>query len=456
MFPSEAYARFASEVEFDQLPSDVVALCKLILLDSVGVAAAATGVMAASQSIASYARNAYGPGSSALWGFAEGVSPMGAAFANGAFAHALNYDVFGAGYAGLIPPAVLAAANCRDGTSGRDVLTAMAVGIELLTRIQLATAHIPKTYDRVIDGQLQTYFGCAVAAGKALCLSAKEIDNAIGLALMQAAGSMQITLDGDPEAKAFYGAFPNQAGLQSALLAKEGLEAACNALSGRAGFFPLFYATEVSDGLLLDELGERYEMCRARFKRWPTSAAYSGLMAAALEIRTKERIDHAQIERIEIVTDPTMRVWFEPREARCNPANAAAAGNSAPFCIAAVLANGDFTLADLTSRGLAQERVRRLAQRVEARFTQGNREPWQLTLGTSKRLHRTFDATAQFERPWLAHDEVRTKFMTCLRHAAGRVVASRGERIADLIESFEAVQDCSELPRLFTDNPSSY
>jgi 2-methylcitrate dehydratase PrpD len=449
-FSSQTYARYASALQFAHVPSDISKLCKLILLDSVGVAAAATGVMASSSLIASYAKATFGEGISPIWGCETAVTPMGAAFANGALSHALNYDVLGAGYAGLIPPAVMAAADCNETTSGQEALTAMVVGMELLTRIQDAASALPKTYNRTLDGQLQTYFGCAAAAAKVMRLSAEEIESALGLALMQAAGTMQITLDGDAEAKAFYGAFPNQGGLQSALLAREGLSASCNALSGSAGLFPLFYGVLGSDESILAGLGQEYRMRRARFKRWPISAAFAELIVAALDIKAKERVQPEQIARIQTATDPTMRVWFEPNAARRTPTNAASAGNSAPFVIAVVLANGAFSLADLTPTGLAQSSVLRIASAIEAQFNQ--------TIGApSRMLISTFDGS-QFERsielrpsstlPWLDEDQVQAKFKTCLRHARDQNLSARENEIISVIEHFDQLDDCRRLNRI--------
>ena len=375
---------------------------------------------------------------------------MAAAFTNGALAHALNYDVLGAGYAGLIPPAVVAAADCNETTSGQDVVTAMAAGIELVTRIQDATSHIVKTYDRMIDGQLQTYFGCAVAAAKTMRLPAEAIDSALGIALMQAAGPMQITLDGDPEAKAYYGAFPNQAGLQSALLAREGLQAACNTFSGTAGLFRLFYNVETADDAIFSGLGKDYRMRRVRFKRWPTSAAFAEFMKSTHDIRTEEQLQPDHIARIEIVTNPTMRVWFEPRDARRAPENAAAAGNSAPFAIAAVLANGDFTLSDLTQNGLAQAPVRRIAGRIEARFTQSVGKPSHLAITTEQgaTFERSVDLAPHSTLPWLDFDGVRAKFTKCLEHAHDRSLTARAADIVSLIENLDELTDCRRLSRV--------
>ena len=120
-FSSEAYSQYASAIQFSDLPSDISEVCKLILLDTLGAAIAASGVIDSSTLLTSYAKNAFGPGESPFWGCGAFANPMGASFANGALAHALNYDVLGAGYAGLIPPVVLAAADCNEKTSGQEV-----------------------------------------------------------------------------------------------------------------------------------------------------------------------------------------------------------------------------------------------------------------------------------------------------------------------------------------------
>lgn len=451
-FSSTAYSQYASGMQFSRLPSDISDLCKLVLLDTLGVATAASGVMDGGGAIRSYVQDVFGGGPSVIWGCKTTGSPMAAAFANGGLAHALNYDVLGAGYAGLIVPAVLAAADCNDVTSGQDLLTAMAVGIELLTRIEEITSRSTKTYDRTLDGQLQTYFGCAVAAAKIMRLSAAKIDSAIGLALMQAAGSMQITLDGDPEAKAFYGAFPNQSGLQSALLAREGLHATCDAFSGKAGLFSLFYGLKGDDASFLSGLGEDYRLRRMRFKRWPASAAFAGLMNAAIEIKAKERLRLDQINRIVVATNPTMRVWFEPHELRRAPVNAAVAGNSAPFAIAVALANGDFTLADLTRNGMKQASICRIANQIEVRFDKAPEAETELAITTFQgaEFRRSIGPAYRSSLPWLSREEVREKFKMCLAYGREAGLTAREEVILSLIEHFEDVKDCRLLSRALT------
>src|SRR5262249_49951311 len=109
---SEAFSKFACALQFSQLPSEISDLCKSILLDTIGVTVAAGDVISASRLLTSYAARAFGMGETTIWGYPQSTTPMGAAFANGGLSHALNFDTLDAGYAGLIPAAVLAAADC--------------------------------------------------------------------------------------------------------------------------------------------------------------------------------------------------------------------------------------------------------------------------------------------------------------------------------------------------------
>jgi len=449
---SEAFSKFACALQFSQLPSEISDLCKSILLDTIGVTIAAGGIISASRLLTSYAARAFGMGETTIWGYPQSTTPMGAAFANGGLSHALNFDTLDAGYAGLIPAAVLAAADCNERTSGQEALTAIAVGVELLTRIQDAASHGTHSYNGMLNGQLQTYFGCAAAAAKVMGLSTEQIDSTLGLALMQAAGSMQITLDGDPDAKAFYGAFPNQAGLQSALLAREGLQASCDALSGNAGLLRLFYGSEIANDDIFCDLGEDYRLRRARFKKWPTSAAFAELIVAALDIKTNARLKPEEVQGIEIVTNPTMRIWFEPHKIRRAPPNAAAAGNSAPFAIAVALTKGTFTLSDLTERGLRQALVLRLASRIEAQFDRPVGQPTELalTVRDGQTFRRSIDPTFHSAIPWLGQNDIREKFSACIRYASEQSIALREHEIVHVIEHLEEVPNCRSLTQLLS------
>ena len=73
---------------------------------------------------------------STILGFRGKAPPAWAAFVNGGLGHMLDYDDVGAGHpsiATLFP--ALAVAEKRGGVSGRELLVALACGMEIMTRI---------------------------------------------------------------------------------------------------------------------------------------------------------------------------------------------------------------------------------------------------------------------------------------------------------------------------------
>ncbi len=393
-----------------------------------------------------HARASLGRGDSVIWGTFGRSSPLGAAFANGALAHALNFDALGAGYVGLVAPAVLAAADCVGHVSGAELLASVAIGAELAARIHHATAHA--SHGLVLDGQLQSYFACAAGAAKVMRLAPAEMQSALGLALMQAAGSMQIVFDGDPPAKAIYGAFPNQGGLQASLLAHAGLGAACDAFDGDAGLFRLYYRGADTNSFL-SGLGSKFALAGARLKPWPASAALFPLIEAAITLVREHRIAADEVASVRITAHSGLRMWFEPEAVRRSPPNGAAAANSAFFTVAKSLAHGALTLEDFTVSGLADAAAAELARIVEFELAEDSTEP-ALTVATRSGAEwRTpVGAAGGGTSSVMSRIGVASKFRQCLRYAADRGLHDRAEQLITLLLDFETVSDCRELTRL--------
>ncbi len=236
---TQKLARFAAALRYDDLPKSVVDAIKIIILDSLGCALAATTLGDGCREAISVMERLGGPAESTILGTDTKIAATNAAFANGALVHALNYDPFSAdiGHIGVVClTAPLAAAEAAGGRSGKDLIVACAVAAEVTARVTSIVSRAGRQpSETFLSGQLLTYMGAAAGAGRALSLDPGEMESAFGLALMQMAGSRQITVAGDPPAKAIYGAFPNQAGVQSAFLAKAGLAANVNVFGKPAG-----------------------------------------------------------------------------------------------------------------------------------------------------------------------------------------------------------------------------
>ncbi|MGA2212738.1 MAG: MmgE/PrpD family protein, partial [Bryobacteraceae bacterium] len=88
---STELARWAASVTFEELPQDVVAATKLRVLDVIGLALAGAETDFG-RSVRSAALALSTPGPCRILGFRDRVSVATAAFANGAFSQALEFD----------------------------------------------------------------------------------------------------------------------------------------------------------------------------------------------------------------------------------------------------------------------------------------------------------------------------------------------------------------------------
>ena len=158
-----------------------------------------------------------------------GVPATTAALVNGAMVHGLDYDDCYQGLAlhpsGPTVPAALAMAERAGGISGKDLITAIAVGNDVCWRIGNAFDWKMDWFHTVTVG----YFSAAVAASRILKLDAEKMFDAIGLAFGQAGctGEMRLSSGSELAGSAVGGmmnGFPASRGnVLSALLAERGL-----------------------------------------------------------------------------------------------------------------------------------------------------------------------------------------------------------------------------------------
>ncbi|WP_311967261.1 MmgE/PrpD family protein [Bradyrhizobium archetypum] len=238
-----------------------------------------------------------GSATSAIIGRTERLDAMGAAFVNAVSANLLDFD--DTHPETIIHPAApvaapaLALAEARK-LSGREVLTAFILGVEVECRIGNAVS--PHHYAR---GWHITstcgIFGAAAACAKLLGLSVDGIANAIGIAASQSAGIVE-NLPTAAKNVSVGNAARN--GLFAALLAQQGYEAAPRAIEG-----PLGWARVMGDEpdleRLLGGLGQTWQISMNTYKPYPAGIVFHAVIDACLALRSRiERID--QIEAVTV------------------------------------------------------------------------------------------------------------------------------------------------------------
>jgi 2-methylcitrate dehydratase PrpD len=372
---TEQVAEFAAALRYDDLPADVVRMAKLLVLDTLGTTLAATTLGDGCKEVVAVMSARGDRPESTIVGFEQMVSAPDAAFANGALAHALNYDAISSevGHIGVnCLTAPLAVAETVAPVSGKEFLTAVVVAAEVTARLTAAAMRERRRLSEQIQaGQFFAYLGAAAGAGRVLGLDAKAMHSALGLAVMQVAGSRQSILEGDVPAKAIYGAFPNQCGVLSALLAAGGLEAGIDAIGGKAGLFGLGTNGDFLSEVISSGLGSTWLFLLAQFKPWPTSNEVAPFIEAAIDLATQHDLQPGAIAAVEVRGPTRVKHWCEPLEERRRPANAAAAANSAIFGAAKALVHRKVGLQDFTAEGLREPAALAVTARTTARLEDG-------------------------------------------------------------------------------------
>jgi 2-methylcitrate dehydratase PrpD len=445
-------AGFLAGLSYEDLPPAVTTALKHQMLDTLGTTLAASTLGEGCRELVAVVQGAGGAPESTLLGFGTKVPAAQAALANGGLAHALNYDAGGAGHLGLMMPTPLALAERSGGVSGRELLAALAVGIELTARLNLAMlARRPSGAPMlVLDGQLFGYFGAAAAAARVLRLDARRMHSALGLALMQAAGTMQVVLDGDPPAKAIYAAFANHGGLLAAQLAAAGLGAECAALEGAAGLYGLYYGGRYDPATLERALGEEWCLLRIAFKPWPTSGVLHPFIEAALDIAAQHDLAVDDVAQVELSGSPEVLHWFEPVEPRKRPGNGATAANSIFYAVAKALANRRVTLADFAPEGLHQPEVLALTERMHHTVEDGlgrSAVVEVVTRGGERHRRHVDTALGHPSRP-MTREQLVAKFRDCAQYAATAVPPATLTEVEQLVDALEDVPDVSAIPAL--------
>lgn len=455
------WAEYAAGVTYDALPGDVRKVIRWLVLDTLATTLAANTLGVGVPQLLHWARGAGGAREATLLGFGDRLPATTAAMVNGGMAHALNFDdttAVGSGHLGPVTfPSAFAAAELKGGATGKELMTAIAAGAELMSRIGVAITRPPQPYTEAKPQptQMPGFFAAAVSAGRMLEFDAPRMHSAIGLAYMQASGGRQPVLDGRP-AKAIYTAFSNQGGMQAALLTRLGLLGDCDAFEGKAGFFPTYHANVYDRPALVDDLGSTFYLTNVGFKPWPTTGVAHVFIAAAAELHAA--LDPADVVRVRIAGEPHLASFCEPSQLRRNPQAPVEAEDSVLFATAKALVRGGVTLADLqpTTEGLFESHAVRIANLIEWEVDEslGKSGVVEVTLASGEVRSKRVDLAPGHRDNPLTDDQRRAKFYACAQHAGTRLDDAALREVVDMAGRLDDVTDVRDFARLLTGAPA--
>lgn len=450
---SRVLAKHAAAADVAAMPQAAVTATKASILDQIGVILAASGLSDECRPFIRMAREEGGGGSTVL-GCGFRASMGMAAFANGAMAHALDYedthDETLVHPMAAVLPAALAVAEAI-GASGRDLLAAVAVGADISCRIGQAFEGNPERRDGFLLLPFVGAYGATAAVGRLLRSDADRIEQALSLVFFQIAGSAAVQRYGASHIRGVRDAFNARAAVTAAMLAHDGVNGFDRPLEGEAGYFALYAGGRFSSDKALASLGERYEIERVSYKPWPACRGTHAFIEAALSIASRHAIDASRIEGIHATVSPFFRVLCEPRDVRTGPANSVTAKFSIPFTVAVALARRGVSFDHFTEAGLRDPEVLRLARLVshevapqwgQAESTRGALE---LRLTSGECFREEVIYPRGHPRNPMSSAELRQKFLACASHAQVHLADTAAEQLAERIERLERLQRATDL-----------
>lgn len=446
---AERLGRFAANLRLEDLPASVVGHAKLCVLDFVGVTLAGAQEAAAG-AIVDFVKAQGGVAEATVWGYGFEAPAAFAALANGSVGHHLELDdghILGHVHPGatVIPAAFALAERCR--ASGRDLVTSIVAGYEILIRVGRAMA-ASAMYDRGYHGPgLFGAFGAAAAAAAMLRLDEATAARAVGNCCLAPAATFQAFSEG-ASVKDLYCGWPAMVGTMAALLANVGIGGPRLIFEGKLGLARAVAERSDLAGMTAD-LGRAWLLPSAYVKRHSACSFAHTMIDAVLSLTSAGAIPLDAIEHVIVRTHRFAAELDEP-----DPRTLTAAKSSLPFCAALALVKGRPLLTDFTAEALADPRVRRLASRItivldptlDARHTaRDDRRPVQVEIAMSD--GRCVTAERDVARGWpddpLDPQEITEKFRALVEPYGSHLVG----RLIEMVSSLEAIGDVRVLGR---------
>jgi len=338
---SSQLAAYAANLQFSDLPQDVVTQAKQLTLHVLAVSLAARDTEQGGNAL-QLARAMGGDADDAtIWGDSKKVSAVQAAFANGTLADVLDWeDCSWTGHpsAGAIPAAFAAAE--KSGASGEDYITAIVAGYEVYQRIAMAVQPTHETYMKTGWGLTSwQIFAAAVPAAKLLTQGEQQMRQAIGTAaVMTPIVNRKIQLDRSDMYHYQHG-LTSRDGVVAAEIARSGITGLEDVLDGDHGYW-VTISDQCDWDWMAKDLGEDFLIMQTLFKRWPVNMWVQQFLDMADDIRQSESFDVGDIEAI--VVAPNFQKTKGASRMIVRPdgfLSTTDAQFSIPFCIAQYLLN---------------------------------------------------------------------------------------------------------------------
>lgn len=451
---SKRIGEYVADARFEDMTAEAIASAKRSTLDTLGAMLAgstAPGI----DTVVSMSQSWGGAREAHLVGFGHQLPAPLAAWCNGTMARALEID----DCVDFLPvhpsasavPALLALGELKRGLTGRNFLTALAVGQDLIIRMGLTVRQNAMQSGR---NNLFKIFGPTAALAKAMEFGSQEARNALGLSFSFAVGDGQCALDGALSLRLQQGIVA-QGALLSVLLTTQGFTGAQDFLLGKYGYLKAFEPDPRLEYLSRD-LGRKWYGEQITIKPFSACRATHASIDLSLQLRDQVKLDLERIQRITVRTCPEVsQLVGEPRTQKIKPESVTTAQFSIQYTVAAALIQGDVFLKELEPEFLHNDKILDLARRVYVEsdpmlrtdFVLGKTEV-EIDLEDQPPLKQAIELPLGNPARPMGYEACAEKFLKSAAYSVKPIETARLQEVIAMVGGMEDLQDVTSLIEL--------
>lgn len=429
---------FISTLSSSEIPDSGLRVAERAILDTVGVTLAGARTDAAEAALAAIGTT---DGSTTVIGRDESLGLPEAVFVNGTAGHALDFDDVALaatdGHPSVPMIAPIFAVGEREGSNGRELLTAFVAGFE--AQSYLSRPISPGHYEGGWHATSTVgVFGATAAVASLLDLSESETAHALSIAASMPAG---LKRNFGSTTKPIHAGQAARSGTTAALLAAEGATANRTAIEGERGFFDLYRGDGTPDPDRRYELGDRWAIVDDGIdvKKYPCCYYTHAAIYAAIGLREQYDLTAGAVDSV-AVTASRGAVDALQHE---NPTTGLEAKFSMQYLIARALADGEVGLSAFDDHNIDGRAIQSLRERVK--LVVDDDLPYDSNAARVAVETRDGETYERFrERPPGTHDdplsaaELHEKFRMCAARAPDSVAT---ESIIEVLDDLRSVSD---------------
>lgn len=443
-------AEYVSQTRFDDLPAEPVDTMKSVILTVLGTTIAGATAEGC-ETLVHQVKEWGGRKEATILIHGGKVPACNAAFVNSTMARALDFcDAMmpGMHVGSSSVPTALATAELVGGCSGKEFLTALVLGTEVAARINSVSI-----YDGFDPTGICSIFGSAAIAGRILHLNSQQMLDALALAFNKAGGSFQSNIDASLAVRVIQG-FVSQGGIICAQLAQKGITGPKNFLEGIYGYFHLYAKDKYNPQALTAGLGERFEMDKTIFKKYPSCGCTMASTDAILDLIKEESFTPEDVVHIDIkVPSYSYKLVGAPFRIGDNPK--VDAQFNIQYCVANALLRKSSKLHHFDEASIRERQIMEFTKKIQVSPDPSLDDPERpgFSLATHMKV-TTQDGNVYLKKvnvprgipgnP-LSREEHMERFQDCVNYAEKPLPKRNPEKIISMVDRLEEARDVSSL-----------